>query len=150
MKKIILVSIAILLVLFTLSAACQPSKSGITVLSPKGGETIVAGEIIPFSWQWTGSVPPLQPVAYLVSVESGQIIYGSMSPSSISYNPGAGKQTGSLDAVLYYPGVPPGFIAGGKYKIKICEFPENTNNPAYPATTPVCGYSEIFLITVPR
>ncbi|MFH1093904.1 MAG: hypothetical protein V1739_07105 [Candidatus Omnitrophota bacterium] len=119
------------------------STPSITVLSPNGGETLIAGETIPFSWQWTGNIAPLEPAVYLYSVALGQTIYGSIDPSSISYNPGADKQTGNLDALLYYPNAyPPGFTLGGQYKIKVCEYPENTNNTSYPSENPLCDLSD--------
>ncbi len=122
------------------STSTQPS---ITVLSPNGGETFYTGQAMPFSWQWSGSSAPLQPIIYLYSVASGQTIYGTFSSSNISYRSNTDKQVGSFDALLNYPSVSiPGFVSGGQYKFKVCEYPEGTNNSAYPSRAPVCDFSD--------
>ncbi|MDO8424603.1 MAG: Psg1 family protein [bacterium] len=132
-----------------------PIASPITILSPNGGETLLAGKPIPFSWRWSGKEAPLAPAIYLYSVEKGQIIYGSL--SDIQYNPKSDIQTGNFNALAGWhlvngkpDGYPPDFIPGGRYKIKIAEYPESTNNPSYPKDPPRFDYSDnSFIINVP-
>ena len=157
MKHTKSVVLALTFILLAILTACQSStKPGITVLSPEGKEVFVAGKTIPFSWQWSGSNDdrPLRPAIYLYSVDQKEIIYGSL--SDIDYKPGIDIQRGDFSALSYYRVVdgqpdsyPPGFIPGGRYQIKISEYPEGTNNPDYPTNPPGSDYSGIFTIVVP-
>lgn len=160
MKKGLVTLITIVLTITVLACERPPiptptPASPITVLSPNGGETFIAGKPIPFSWKWSGGTGPIEPAIYLYSVEREQIIYGSL--SDIHYEPKSGIQMGNFNALSYYriingkpDGYPPDFIPGGRYKIKIAEYPENTNNPRYPAAPPQSDYSDnSFVINAP-
>lgn len=139
----------------TLILGSPTIKPYISVISPNGEEVFVAGETIPFSWQWTGDVAPLEPAIYLYSVDLDKTIYGSL--SDIHYEPENDIQTGEFTALAFYriingqpDGYPPEFIPGGRYKIKICEYPEGSNNPSYPNESPICDFSDgYFSIVVP-
>jgi hypothetical protein len=122
----------------------------ITVVSPNGGESFQTNQTgnINFSWRWGGSGTPKEPTAYIVDL-SGNVLYGSV----LSYDdPAKSSRTGVMPSAVcsVFPnGCVAGLAVGGKYKIKVCEFPAGSNNPAYPGT-PVCDESDSpFTITAP-
>ncbi len=115
----------------------QAGQVYLAVTSPKAGGNYTVGpsKPIPFSWQWSGTKAPLQPTAYLLD-QGSSVVYSKM------LNGGAAGTTFN-DNIPYN-----GIMTTGHYRIMVCEYPQNTNNSAYPTTAPTCASSDSFKANV--
>lgn len=131
-----------------ISAPASTTQPSITVISPKGGETYQFGVEIPFSWKRNVIKDMIAPTLYLDNATGGLVdVLGNFLPDAygniLSNSNTLAVQTGAIPANIAIP------ITGGKFKVEVCEYPKNTNNRAYPATSPFCASSKDYFTIAP-